>query len=81
MQPFSYDAENKRLTCAECGEPVNGILLPIRPEERPRTYLRNELLVDVVVDSAGGIIQPCGHEYRLEQPQQHRVTHARASEG
>lgn len=65
--PLTYDPVTKHLVCARCDAAVTGVLLPIKPRERPRAWpAASEVIVDVHVDGAATTLFPCGHPYETE---------------
>jgi len=76
LDPLNLDA-NGNLTCADCGQPVTGILLPVSARLRPRVDPEgSEIIADVVVGT-DATLQPCGHPYPTDHLPSSRLGEAR----
>jgi hypothetical protein len=76
LDPLNLDTDG-RLTCADCGQPVTGILLPISARQRPRADPQgSEIIADVVIDATASL-HPCGHPYPTDHLPSSRLGEAR----
>ena len=77
LDPFSLTVAGD-LSCATCGQPVTGILLPIHARLRARAVPdASEVIADVIVDASGSTLEPCGHPYPTDDLRPRRMGEAR----